>query len=133
LNYISELIKDVEFIHSDFSSSIKNIQHGDFVYLDPPYAPENKNSFVGYVSDGFNLEKHNKLFSEIKRLDRDKIKIVMSNAKVDLVLDFFKTTESSESSESSGFGVFKCEDIIARRSINSKKPGSKTTEVLIYN
>jgi DNA adenine methylase len=121
LNYISELIKNVEFIHSDFSSSIKNVKHGDFVYLDPPYAPENKKSFVGYVSDGFNLEKHKKLFSEIQRLDKDKIKFVMSNAKVDLVLDSFKQD------------VFNCEDVIARRSINSKKPGSKTLEVLVYN
>jgi DNA adenine methylase len=121
LNYISELIKNVEFIHSDFSSSIKNVKHGDFVYLDPPYAPENKNSFVGYVSDGFNLEKHNKLFREIQRLDKDKIKFVMSNAKVDLVLDSFKQD------------VFNCEDVIARRSINSKNPGTKTLEVLIYN
>ena len=28
---------------------------------------------------------------------------------------------------------YNCDDIIARRAINSKKPGSKTTEVLIYN
>ena len=26
-----------------------------------------------------------------------------------------------------------CENIIARRAINSKKPDSKTTEVIIYN
>jgi DNA adenine methylase len=121
LNYISELIKNVEFIHSDFSFSIKNVKQGDFVYLDPPYAPENKKSFVGYVSDGFNLEKHNKLFSEIERLDKEGIKILMSNAKVELVEEIFKS------------GRFKCEDIIARRSINSKNPGSKTLEVLIYN
>ena len=62
LNYISDLIKNVEFIQSDFGTSIKNIKDGDFVYLDPPYAPENKKSFVGYVSDGFSLETHNKLF-----------------------------------------------------------------------
>ena len=28
---------------------------------------------------------------------------------------------------------YKMEDIIARRAINSKKPDSKTTEVIIYN
>ena len=42
----------------------------------------------------------------------------MSNAKVKLVTDAFKD--------------YNCENIIARRAINSKKPGSKTTEVIIY-
>jgi len=117
LNYISNLIKDVEFIASDFSSSIKNIKKGDFVYLDPPYAPETEKSFVGYTADGFSLDTHNNLFNGIKKLD-DKIKFVMSNAKVDLVTENFKD--------------YNCEDIIARRAINSKKPGSTTTEVIIY-
>ena len=117
LNYISDLIKDVEFKHSGFSDSIKNVKEGDFVYLDPPYAPKNANSFVGYVAGGFNLETHKLLFSEIKKLG--KIKFVMSNAKVELVTDNFKE--------------YNCEDIIARRAINSKKPGSTTTEVIIHN
>ena len=117
LNYISHLIKDVEFQHCSFIDSIKNCQEGDFVYLDPPYAPENSKSFVGYVADGFNLETHKTLFSEIKKLDN--IKFVMSNAKVELVTDAFKE--------------YNCIDIIARRAINSKKPGSTTTEVIIYN
>jgi len=117
LNYISDLIKDVKFIQSDFSSSIKNVKNGDFVYLDPPYAPENDKSFVGYVADGFNLETHEKLFIETKKLGD--IKFVMSNAKVDLVMNHFTD--------------YNCQDVIARRAINSKKPGSTTTEVIIYN
>ena len=117
LNYISDLIKNVEFKHSSFTNSIKNVKEGDFVYLDPPYAPENANSFVGYIADGFNLETHKILFDEIKNLEN--IKFVMSNAKVDLVTDNFKE--------------YNCDDIIARRAINAKKPGSKTTEVIIYN
>ena len=117
LNYISDLIKDVEFKDCGFSDSIKNIKDGDFVYLDPPYAPENSKSFVGYVADGFNLDMHKLLFSEIKKLSG--VKFAMSNAKVDLVLENFKE--------------YKCEDILARRAINSKNPGSKTTEVIIYN
>lgn len=43
----------------------------------------------------------------------------MSNAKVDLVTDNFKE--------------YNCDDIIARRAIHSKKHGSTTTEVIIYN
>jgi len=117
LDYISDLIKEVEFKHSNFTDSIKNVKDEDFVYLDPPYAPENSKSFVGYVADGFDLEMHKLLFSEIKKLG--KIKFVLSNAKVDLVMDSFKE--------------YNCEDIVARRAINSKKPDSTTTEVIIYN
>tara|TARA_B100001059_G_scaffold55010_3_gene49632 strand:- start:15419 stop:16318 length:900 start_codon:yes stop_codon:yes gene_type:complete len=117
LNYISDLIKDVEFIHSNFNLSIKRAKEGDFVYLDPPYAPENKKSFVKYVADGFGLELHQTLFDEIKKLGE--IKFAMSNAKVELVTENFKD--------------YNCEEIIARRAINSKNPESITTEVIIYN
>ena len=116
---ISNLIQDVEFIHSDFKDSLDNVENNDFVYLDPPYAPENSKSFVGYVSDGFDISKHKLLFDKIKKLDNLGSKFVLSNAKVEMVLESFKDYE--------------CDDIIARRAINSKNPGSKTTEVIIYN
>ena len=117
LAYISNLIRDVEFKCCSFTESMKNIKENDFIYFDPPYAPENCKSFVGYVSSGFDLETHHLLFKEIKKLCN--VKFILSNAKVDLVTDNFKE--------------YNCQDIKARRSINSKKPGSMTTEVIIYN
>jgi len=117
LNYISDLIKDVEFKNCSFTESIKNIKDDDFVYLDPPYVPKKSNSFVRYVVDGFNLETHQLLFDEIKKMKN--VKFVMSNAKVDFVIDNFKE--------------YNCDDIIARRAIHCKKPGTTTTEVIIYN
>ena len=117
LLYMSELIKNVVFRNISFTESIKNIKYGDFVYLDPPYAPENSKSFVGYVSEGFNLETHKTLFNEVKKLID--VKFIMSNSKVDLVIDNFKE--------------FNCIDVIARRAINCKNPESTTTEVIIYN
>jgi len=119
LNYVSVLIKNVEFIHSDFKKSIENVEEGDFVYLDPPYAPETNNSFVGYVTGGFDLNMHKSLFDEILNLTEKKAKFLMSNSKVDLVLEKFKD--------------YNIENVIARRAINSKNPGSSTTEVLITN
>lgn len=116
---ISELIKNVIFVNNCFTKVIHTIKMGDFVYLDPPYAPINDKSFVNYVSDGFNLELHKKLFEEIKLLDDKKIKFLMSNSKVKLVLDNFQN--------------YNYIDIKAKRAINSKNPESIVTEVLIYN
>jgi DNA adenine methylase len=117
LDNIHNLIKNVEFKHNSFIDSIKNVKEGDFIYLDPPYAPENSKSFVGYVEGGFNLETHESLFAEIKKLKN--IKFIMSNAKVDIVTNSFKD--------------YNCQEIVARRAINSKNPGSTTIEVIIYN
>lgn len=119
LDIISDLIKDVEFRQCDFSESMKNIREGDFVYLDPPYAPIKDDSFVGYTKDGFGLENHNKLFREVRSLNEKKVKFVMSNAKVELVTDNFKD--------------YQIDDIEARRAIHCKEPGSKTMEVIIHN
>ena len=119
LDNVSDLIQNTQFIHLNFQSSIKNVNDGDFTYIDPPYAPEQANSFVGYTACGFNNELHTLLFDEIKELDTRNAKFVMSNAKVPLVVSHF-----------SGFNSI---DIEARRAINSKKPQSTTTETLIYN
>ena len=119
LDTISELIQDVEFIHSDFTNSIQKVSDGDFVYLDPPYAPETSTSFVGYVAGGFTIEQHESLFTSIK--NKNNIKFLMSNAKVELVIKYFDDKKYS------------IEEILARRAINSKNPGSTTIEVMIYN
>lgn len=118
---ISNLIQGVIFVSNCFTKVIKNFKKGDFVYLDPPYAPVNSKSFVNYVSDGFNLEMHKKLFEEIKLLNDKKIKFLMSNSKVKLITDNFDKDD------------FNYQDILAKRAINSKKPNSVVMEVLIYN
>jgi DNA adenine methylase len=119
LDEASFLVKDVHFICSDFTDSLKNVKAGDYVYLDPPYAPESKTSFVGYTSNGFSLEMHERLFDNIKEINEKNIKFTMSNAKVDLVTDSFKD--------------FNCTEITARRAINCKNPESSTKEVIISN
>ena len=119
LDSVSDLIKNVEFIHASFETSIKNVGTSDFAYIDPPYAPEQATSFVGYTACGFNNELHTLLFNEIKEIDTRGGKFVMSNAKVPLVI--------------TNFTSFNCEDVTARRAINSKNPDATTTEVVIYN
>lgn len=125
LDYVSDLVQDVEFVHCDFRDAMKNIDNGDFAYFDPPYAPETKKSFVGYVAEGFTLETHQALFDEIKNIcgcggdGEDNAKFLLSNANVDIVLNNFKN--------------YNIKHITARRAINCKNPESTTIELLIYN
>ena len=111
---IQSLIKNVNFYCLSFENSLEYVDIGDYVYLDPPYAKENKKSFVGYNKQGFDLDTHIKLFSMVKNL---KVKFLMSNSDVPLVTKTFID-----------YQILKIE---ARRAINSKNPGSKTTEVII--
>lgn len=117
MDTISELIKKVIFIHSDFKKSIESIKNGDFVYLDPPYVPEKKKSFVGYNKDDF--IEHKELFGMLEGLDKNNIKFIMSNS----VSYLSKVSQSN----------YNYEEITTRRAINSKNPGSTTKEVIICN
>ena len=124
LQEVHDLIQGVIFTHCDFSVPLQKCISdsgcvGDFIYLDPPYAPENSKSFVGYNKDGFDLEQHKKLFRLCKELHTKKIKFIMSNADVDLLKEHFPHE------------IYNTQSIIAKRSINSKKPDAKTKEVII--
>ena len=121
MRQVSSLVKDVVFICQPFSDSLAKVSRGDFVYLDPPYAPENDTSFVAYTSDGFDLKGHQKLFKDIGDLHMKGSKILMSNADVKLVKDTFPEP------------VYKTKIVSCRRAINSKDPAAKTNEVLIRN
>lgn len=121
LRFVSKIIKDVIFTVSSFDERLRDvICDGDFVYLDPPYAPESATSFVSYNSDGFDVNQHKKLFELCHSLTDKKIKFMMSNADVRLVKDEFKDRY-----------IIDC--ISCRRTINSKRPDAKTNEVLIRN
>jgi DNA adenine methylase len=121
LRATSRLIKDVIFESHDFSTALTHCGTDDFVYLDPPYAPENATSFVGYTADGFSGEKHKELFKLCNTLQEKGVKLLMSNADVKLVKDAFKDDTWTTN-------IIEC-----RRAIHSKKPESKTNEVLIFN
>ena len=116
---ISDLIQNVHFIHKSFVDSINCIDESDFVYLDPPYIPENNKSFVSYVQDGFSEEMHKKLFENIIELNQKNIKFLLSNSNTQMIREYFNE--------------FNIEEIVARRAINSKNPESTTIEVLINN
>ena len=123
LDIINELIQNVIFECIDFNVSliIDNFHINDFIYLDPPYAPEKQTSFVKYTENGFDINNHYKLFSLIHELTNKNIKLMISNSDVSLVRDNFTNDK------------YNIISILCKRSINSKKPESKSKEVIIKN
>ena len=113
---LSVLIKNVVFAISNFKDSFGNVGKNDFVYLDPPYVPENKKSFVGYVENGFNAQSHKLLFDMCVEY-----KFMMSNSDTKLVRDSFSDKK------------YRIITIMCKRSINSKNPEAKAKEVIITN
>ena len=122
---VSNLIKNVEFKCLDFNQSLNILlekkNKNDFIYLDPPYAPENDKSFVGYNENGFNLENHLELFKKCNDINDQKIKFILSNSDVKLVRDNFINEK------------FNINSILCKRTINSKNPDAKTKELIIKN
>ena len=117
IQQVSLLIQRVKFQTCSFEQTMQLLRRNDFVYLDPPYAPESSTSFVKYTSNGFDL--HAALFSCIHNLRSLKIKFLMSNADVDQVRNAFPKKQYL-------VVVLKC-----RRAINSKNPAATTNEVLV--
>ena len=121
LDEIHNLIQPVIFECCDFNTSLTNVEYNDFVYLDPPYAPETDTSFVGYTENGFNIDNHNNLFKLIHILTNTNKKMMLSNADVSLVRENFINEKYNTTS------------ILCKRSINSKNPDAKAKEVIIKN
>lgn len=121
LEQISYLIRNVEFCNLDFKNSLNKVGKDDFVYLDPPYVPENSKSFVAYKESGFSIEDHKELF----RLTGNLLcSFLMSNSDTTFIKDEFFDKYDNENK----FTIIILE---CKRSINSKNPGAKTNELLI--
>lgn len=115
---IHSLIQNVIFQVADFNLSLTNILSNDFIYLDPPYLPIKKNSFVAYTLNGFNPQNHSNLFNLIHSFNN---KFILSNSDVSFVRDIFNNPK------------YHIQSILCKRAINSKKPDAKTNELIIKN
>jgi len=120
LNEYSESLQNVIFSVAHFQESLSDCKEGDLVYADPPYAPVQKTSFVGYTKDGFGLDSHITLFALLHSLREKNVKVVMSNADVEMVRESFSPD------------MWNYDSISARRAVNSKNPQATQLEVIIY-
>lgn len=112
---------DIRIECGDFEDSLKGIEKGAFVYLDPPYDPiSDSANFTGYSMGGFDREEQIRLKNLCDNLDKKGVKFLLSNSATEFILDLYKS--------------FKIEIIKAKRSINSNaKKRGEVDEVLVRN
>lgn len=92
LNNVSLSIRNVEFLHADFRSTLAKVTAGDFVYLDPPYVEEPGEGNVRYSSAGFSEDDHRELSAQIAHLTALGAHVMMSNSYTSRTKTLYQTS-----------------------------------------
>lgn len=112
---------DVKIIHGDYRETLKTAGKGDFIYLDPPYAPVSRTAnFTRYLKEDFTLEDQKVLSEVFRELDKRGCSVMLSNSDTDFIRELYR-----------GYVV---ERISANRFINCVAEKRKNhTELIIRN
>lgn len=121
LKSCSSVLKEAQIKYQPYSQ-IQPSQ-GDFVFLDPPYAPLSSTSdFTSYTAEGFGLEDQVMLRDFCKELDKSGVKFMLANSNCEFIRDLYSD--------------FNQRTFSLNRTLNSKKEMRKQTtdnEILVYN
>ena len=118
---VSKVLKKITIQESDFETSVRKAQAGDFIYLDPPYYPISINSdFTRYTKEKFYQEDQVRLKKEIDRLSKIGCKVMVSNSDCDFIKELYKG--------------YKLHKVYSGRTLNCKKDQrGKVSELFITN
>lgn len=110
---------DISLICGDYTSTLRDLPKGSFVYLDPPYMPLSQTSaFTGYTEGGFSYEEQVRLRDQCLKMREQGIRFLQSNS------------DSPEIREL--YSDFKIRTVQAKRAVNSKSDRrGNVNEVLI--
>jgi DNA adenine methylase len=107
----------------DYRDALLQAREGDFIYLDPPYAPMSATAnFTGYARNGFTDKDQADLANNFRKLDQWGCKVLLSNSDTELVRELYSDYAD------------RIVEVDAKRAINSnasKRTGHK--ELIIRN
>ncbi len=113
------VLKTATIAESDYRAVARLAEPGDWVYLDPPYAPVSKTAnFTSYTAHGFNWADQEAMAQLVREMGQRGVFVMTSNADVPAIHDLYH-----------GLPI---QIVPARRAINSN-PAKRTgiTEVII--
>ena len=101
-----------------FVDSLAAARPGDFVYLDPPYAPVSRTaSFTAYTAGGFGPSEQRTLRQEVLQLAGRGVQVLLSNSAADEVRALYADDRRVRSAG------LRTHRVAARRAINSRGTG----------
>ena len=112
---------EITLMHGDYAQALTGLEHGAFVYLDPPYMPLSETSaFTGYTQGGFDYGEQVRLKEQCDELISQGIHFLQSNSDCAEIRDLYSDHH------------FKIKTVKAKRAINSKgNHRGEINEVLI--
>lgn len=118
---ISRILRHADIRRASYEETLSNVRAGDFLFLDPPYKPGEKDLVEGHYSNGkFSYEEQVTLATHLKELSkRKRIKWLMTN--------------SSHSAIRKLYSEFKIKRIPIGTGDSPGIPSKKSNEVLISN
>lgn len=102
----SDALNNRKIIHQDFMDISSKIEHGDLVFLDPPYTvSHNKNGFIEYNQKIFKLEDQYRLSKLIDIIKEKEAYYILTNAAHPTIKGIFDKGDTIiELSRASGVG-----------------------------
>jgi DNA adenine methylase len=120
-----DLSLDVE----PFERALSAAKEGDFIYLDPPYAPVSATArFTSYTADGFGTEEQTRLQQAVIRLAGTGAWILLSNSDTPDIRRMYADSPEAQQAR------LRARKVSARRAINSRaSQRGAVNEYLITN
>lgn len=110
---------EISFMTGDYHDAIRSAGEKDFVFLDPPYYPMNKDSFVRYDSGSFGPEEQHELKLLCDELTEKGVRFMQTNSCCDEIRSLYNSYVQYE--------------VDARRCINARVDGRRGKEIIICN
>ena len=121
LHLAREVLQRTELRCGSFEVTCAGARRGDFVYLDPPYAPVSSTAnFTSYASQGFGEVEQVRLRDVFRELDAKGCAVMLSNSDTPLVRALYSE--------------YRIDKVSAPRSVNSRADRrGRITELVVRN